>query len=67
MHEPTLDEEILWTETVIDWYNKCWEVCADRIIKQRARPIGFPGTTVEIDESKFGKMKFHKGRFIEGQ
>ena len=52
---------------VIDWYNYCREVCADRIIKQHARPMGGPGTTFEIDESKFGKMKYHKGRYIEGQ
>ena len=67
VHETALDEETTSTETVIDWYNYCREVCADRIMKQHARPIGGPGTTVEIDESKFGKMKYHKGRYIEGQ
>ena len=67
VHETTLGEETSSTETVIDWYNYCQEVCADRIMKQHARPIGSPGTTVEIDESKFDKMKYHKGRYIERQ
>ncbi|XP_068674693.1 uncharacterized protein [Montipora foliosa] len=62
-----LDEETTSTKTGIDCYNYCREVCADRIMKQHAGPIGGPGTTVEIDESKFGKMKYHKGRYIEGQ
>ena len=62
MHETALDEETTSTETVIDWYNYCWEVYADKIMKQHVRPIGGPGTTVEIDESKFGNMKYdHKG------
>ena len=34
-------------------------------MKQNARPIGGSGTTVEFDELKFGKIKYHKGRYIE--
>ena len=67
VHKTALDEETTSTETVIDWYNYCRDVCADRIMKEHARPIGGPGTTIEIDESKFGKMKCHKGRYIKGQ
>ena len=36
-------------------------------MKQHARPIGCSGTTVEEDESEYGKMKNHEGRLIEGQ
>ena len=67
MHETSLDDEITLTETVIDWYNFCREVCAHRIMNHHAGPIGGPGTTVEIDESKFGKMKYHQGHKIEGK
>ena len=67
MHETSLDDESTSTETVIDWYNYCREVCADRIMNHHAGQIGGPGMTVEIDESKFGKTKFNRGRYIEGQ
>ena len=30
-------------------------------------PIGGNGIEVEIDESKFGKWKYHKGNKVEGQ
>ena len=63
VHETSLDDE----STVIDWYNYCREVSADRIMNHHAGQIGGPGMTVEIDESKFGKTKFNRGRYIEGQ
>jgi len=67
VHETSLDDESTSTETVIDWYNYCREVCADRIMNHHAGQIGGPGMTVEIDESKFGKTKYNRGRYIEGQ
>ena len=67
VHETSLDDESTSTETVIDWYNYCREVCADRIMNHHAGQIGGPSMTVEIYESKFGKTKFNRGRYIEGQ
>ncbi|KAL9977945.1 hypothetical protein ACROYT_G015413 [Oculina patagonica] len=36
-------------------------------MNHHAGQIGGSGTTVEIDESKFGKMKYYHSRYIEGQ
>ena len=57
VHETSLDDESTSTETVIDWYNYCREVCADRIMNHHAGQIGGPGMTVEIDESKFKNIQ----------
>ena len=67
VHQTSLDDETTSSEMVIDWYNYCQEVCAYKIMKHHVGPIGGEGTTVETDESKFGKMKYHRGRYIEGQ
>jgi len=43
VHETSLDDESTSTETVIDWYNYCREVCADRIMNHHEGQIGGPG------------------------
>ena len=52
--------------TIVDWYNFCREVCVEIVAAERGQ-IGGPGKIVEIDESKFGKRKYHRGKHVEGQ
>ena len=52
--------------TTVDWYNFHREVCEEIVLK-RSVPIGGHGKRVQIDESKFGKRKYHKGHRVEGQ
>ena len=53
-------------QTIADWYNYCREVCVS-ILEKYSELIGGQGVVVEIDESKFGKRKYYKGRHVEGQ
>ncbi|XP_076082558.1 uncharacterized protein LOC143053655 [Mytilus galloprovincialis] len=53
-------------QTIVDWYNYCREVCIE-ILEIDSEKIGGENVIVEIDESKFGKRKYHKGRRVEGQ
>lgn len=51
--------------TVIDWFLRFREICADQLIATTG-PIGGAGHVVEIDESKFGKRKYNRGRLRDG-
>ena len=53
-------------QTIVDWYNFSREVCSC-ILEKDNEKVGGPGIVVEIDESKFGKCKYHRGHHVEGQ
>ena len=53
--------------TIVDWYNISREVCISILEKfSQQIHVGGPGKVVEIDESKFGKRKYHEGRRVDG-
>ena len=52
--------------TLVDWDMFCRELCGV-VLSDENEIIGGPGKIVQIDESKIGKRKYHKGHFVEGQ
>jgi transposase-like protein len=52
-------------QTIVDWYNFSREVCSI-ILEKSSQKIGSVGRVVEIDESKFGKRKYHRGKRVDG-
>ena len=54
------------SHTTVDWFNFHRELCLE-IVLERGEPIGGVGKRVQIDESKFGKRKYNRGRRVEGQ
>lgn len=52
--------------TAVDWDSFCQETCEVTLL-EREEKIGGPRKVVQIDESKFGKRKYHRGHRVEGQ
>ena len=59
------DLKIASDSTICDWYNFCRDVCVEILLKDNKK-IGGSGHIVEIDESRFGKRKFNRGRSVDG-
>ncbi len=53
------------TKTIVDWYNFHRDICAQWFLDHPVQ-IGGVGKVVEIDESKFGKIKYNRGRYRDG-
>ena len=60
-HEVSVSEH-----TAVDWDSFCRETYEVTLLEKEHK-IGDPGKTVQIDESKFGKRKYHRGHKVEGQ
>ena len=54
------------SSTAVDWDSFCREICEISII-ENSESVGGEGKVVQIDESKFGKRKYHRGHHVEGQ
>ena len=53
------------TETITRWYTNFREVVAG-VLRTSEVKIGGPGVVVEVDETKLGKPKYHRGHRVEG-
>ncbi|KAF8771221.1 Protein GVQW3 like protein [Argiope bruennichi] len=63
-----LDEfSYLSKATLADWKSFCREVCMSMLVFGEYNKIGGVGVIVEIDESKFGKRKYNRGKRVEGK
>ena len=65
-HSEVMHELKLSKKTVTEWFMFCREACIYAVM-DKSQPIGGNGVEVEIDESKFGKRKYHCGHRVEGQ
>ena len=56
----------LGSHTAVDWDMFCRELCEVTLFEDREK-LGGPGKVVQIDESKIGKRKYHRGHVVEGE
>ena len=56
----------LASSTSVDWDSFCREGCEITLF-HNSQKLGGEGKIVQIDESKFGKWKYHWGHNVEGQ
>ncbi|GBN92361.1 hypothetical protein AVEN_268008-1 [Araneus ventricosus] len=68
-NEWIVDEMSVSKPTVVDWKSFCREVCVDMLVNEskEMEMLGGVGVVVEIDESKFGKRKYNKGKQVNGK
>ena len=65
-HSEVMHELKLSKKTVTEWFMFLRESCIYAVMNG-SEQIGGNGIEVEIDESKFGKRKYHRGHKVEGQ
>ena len=65
-HSEVMHELKLSKKTVTEWFMFFRECCIYSVMEQ-SEQIDGNGVEVEIDKSKFGKRKYHRGHKIEGQ
>ena len=63
----TIEHELnISHQTAIEWSAYLRDVC-NYTVMQESEQIGGPDIHVEIDESKFGKRKYYRGKRVKGQ
>jgi hypothetical protein len=69
IHETSIDDTETSRPTIVEWINRCRDVCFIWINNHLDAQglIGGEGKIIEIDEVKIGKRKYNRGRIVEGQ
>ena len=57
--EKTMVDSSTNKNTMVGWYNFCRDICVKALESHDIPKIGGVNKIVEIDESKFGKRKYH--------